>query len=86
MSHRRKQQDKRRLKKLSEQNKMHDRNVSGAYYDEDKQRYVRYSPSRKGSSYPKYLRRRANKMMRRRKGLFSNGMYRKAYDYKWMIW
>lgn len=57
---------------------------AGAYYDEDKKRYMRYSPCR-NFGYAKYLRKVANRKVRRSKDCLKHGSYRKVYDYWWEL-
>lgn len=68
----------RRLKKLYGETKT--QYGAGAYYDEDKKRLIKYSP-RKNSGYAKYLRKVANRKVRRNKDNLKYGSYRKIYDY-----
>ena len=83
MSYRRSKEQRRRLKKLCQATQ--GSYGAGAYYDKDKDRYIRYSP-RNGSSYPRYLRRIANRKVRRSQGLPMYGAYRKVYDYWWELY
>ena len=72
--------EKRKLKKLYEETKRYV--YAGAYYNEDKERYVKYSFNNR------YTRKRANKKVRRLpiEDTVSDGnSYRKVFDYKWEI-
>lgn len=82
MSYQTKQEEKIKLKKLYEKTKNSCR--AGAYYDEDKDRLIKFSPRRK-SKYTKYLRKVANRKVRRYSEDLSYGSYRKVYDYWWEI-
>lgn len=84
MSHKRKQDEKRKLKHLYDQTRHSV--ISGAYYDNKKQRYIRHSPSRRGSGYPKFLRKISNKVLRRKDDAYQYGGYKKLFDYKWRLW
>lgn len=83
MDYRGSQERNRRLKKLCDETKYSSRGA-GAYYDEDKKRYIRYSPCR-NSGYAKYLRKVANRKVRRSKDCLKHGSYRKVYDYWWEL-
>ena len=82
MGYRRSNERNRRLKKLYDETK--NWYGAGAYYDEDKKRYIRYSPCR-NSGYAKYLRKVANRKVRRSKDCLKHGSYRKVYDYWWEL-
>jgi len=81
MSHKRKTEDKHRLKKLYEETKNY--YGAGVWFNKDKNRYIRYSCHSKG------LKRYCKKVIRRRiknievspKG---NG-YRRIFDYWWEL-
>ena len=83
MGYRGSQERNRRLKKLCDETKYSSRGA-GAFYDEDKGRYVKYSPRRK-PGHAKFLRRVANRKVRRNKDYLRNGQYRKVYDYWWEV-
>ena len=70
MGYRRSKERNRRLKKLYDETK--NWYGAGAYYDEDKKRYIRYSPC-KNSGYTKYLRKVANRKVRRSKDCLKHG-------------
>ena len=79
----RKERDKRELQKLYDKTK-HSYG-SGAWFDREKQRFIRYSPS-DSSAYPKYLKRLSNKRVRKYIGCLPNGCsYRKLFDYWWEL-
>lgn len=82
MGYQRSKEQKRRLKKL--RHATQGSCIAGAYYDKDKNRYIRYYP-RNGSSYPRYLRKLANRKVRRSGGIPMYGAYRKVYDYWWEL-
>ena len=83
MSHKRKEEDNRRLKKLYEETK--NEFGSGVYYCERKKRLIRYSAVRSGTG--KELRRISNQRVRRTDPDFAmkGSMYRKVFDYWWTI-
>jgi hypothetical protein len=87
MSYQRNIEDKRRLKKLYLETK--NSCIVGAYYDDKKNRMIRYSPSDNGNakiSTTKYLKRQSNKKIRRSCDVFQRGGYKKQYDYWWELY
>lgn len=80
MSHRRKMEEKRKLKRLYKKTQYSSR--AGAYYDEDKKRYMRWYTPRIG----KYYRRISNKRVRRTKYLVNGNTYKKYFDYWWELY
>lgn len=82
MGYRGSRERNRRLKKLYNETK--NEYGAGAYYDEDKGRYVEYSPNRK-SGHTKYLRKLSNRKVRKSKDYLNHGAYRKMYDYWWEL-
>lgn len=80
MSHRRKMEEKRKLKRLYKQTQYSSR--AGAYYDEDKKRYMRWYAPRIG----KYYRRISNKKVRRKKYLVNGNTYKRYFDYWWELY
>ena len=82
MSHQRKQTEKARLKKLARATQTKYR--GGAYWDENLNRYVRWTFSRK-SKTPTRLKHQSNKKVRHTKKLSNNGGYRKVFDYWWIL-
>jgi len=80
MSHRRKMEEKHRLKHLYHQTQSF--YETGVYYDEDKKRYIRwYAPRR-----AKYYRRISNKKVRHTKYLVNGNTYKKYFDYWWELY
>ena len=78
MSHRRKIEDKRRLKKLY--NETRTLYGSGAYFDKDAGRYIRYSAG--GVGRRRWFKRQSNKSVRRHKDASLKGnQYRRVFDY-----
>lgn len=83
MSYRRSKEDKRRLKKLYDKTK--NSCCAGVWYDEKKKRYIRfYSSNTPG--YAKYLRRIANRKVRRAKISLKHSQYKRLYDYWWILY
>ena len=82
MSHRRSRETRRRLKKLSVSSPRY--TPSGAWYDEDKGRYIRYY-ARGSHGCTKWLRTVANRKVRRAKNVLQGGGYRRVYDYWWEL-
>lgn len=83
MSYRRSKEDKHRLKKLYDKTK--NSYGAGAWYNEKKERYIRfYSSNTPG--YTKYLRRIANRKVRRAKIPLKYSQYKKLYDYWWTLY
>ena len=80
MSHRRKMKENRRLKRLYEKTQYS--YGSGAYYDEDESRYIRWYAPRVG----KYFRKISNKKVRRAKYLANGNIYKKYFDYWWALY
>lgn len=81
MSHKRKLEDKRRIKKLYEKTKC--AYGAGAWFDERKGRYIKYS------CHNKWLKTHCRRMVRRRMkniGMAQKGNgYRKLFDYWWEL-
>lgn len=73
----RKNGDKRRLLSCY-------KNRGHVYYDEDKQRLIRYNIP--GHRAAKYFRRLSNKKVRKFPYAMNGGLYRKVYDYWWEIY
>lgn len=83
MGYKQSKERNRRLKKLYESTK-HSYG-RGAYYDTKKKRFIRYTARRK-SAYPRFLRKKANRTVRRNKSESMNhGSYRKQFDYWWEL-
>ena len=81
MSYKRKQEEKRRLKKLYEKTKYG--YCAGAWYDERKKRIIRYSCHIK--SEKKWCKRLTRRKLNRLSENYSNCAYKKIYDYWWQI-
>lgn len=82
MSYMRTAEDQRRLAELGK--KVRRWWIGGAYYSDEKGRYVRrYRGKANGAA--KYCRRQSNRCVRRQADLFQNGEYRKMYDYWWTL-
>ena len=79
MSHRRKTGDKRRLRRTYLETRGNC--LTGVWYDEHKGRFVRYWPG----SRAKFLRRVGNRRVRKARGLYPRGLYRKVFDYWWEL-
>lgn len=80
MSHRRKTKEKHKLKRLYDQTQSS--YWSGAYYSEDKKRYIRCYARRIG----KFYRRISNKRVRRTKYLVNGNTYKRYFDYWWELY
>ena len=77
---------RRKLKKLYEQTHARRKYAGGAYFNEDKHRYVKYCPyTRSRTGIAKWLRKQANKKIRRLNKSLRNSQYRKVYDYWWNL-
>lgn len=83
MSHSRSVEDKKRLKKLYDATK--NGYGAGAYYDKSKKRIIRYSIS-DHSKHPKYLKRRANKAVRKSDITMQRNGFKKLYEYLWELY
>ena len=82
MSHRRKSEDKRRLKKLYEETKH--QYGTGVWYNDKKNRFIRYS------CHNTWLKRHCSKITRTRmKNILENSNskaeYKKIFDYWWIL-
>ena len=74
----------RRLKKLYDATKSG--YGAGAWYNEEKKRYIRCSNSNT-TGYTKWLRRLSNRRIRRMKDVtLNNGQYKKVFDYWWELY
>ena len=58
---------------------------SGVWYDEDRGFYHRCFASNT-PGYTKLLRRISNKKVRKSADVGNHGVYRKSYDYKWVLY
>ena len=81
MSHKRSREDDKRLKKLYEETK--NSYIAGAYYNEHKDRYIRYTSNNEWTKTEnrKYTRRKLNNSP----FLLQRNQYKKVQDYKWEI-
>lgn len=84
MSHKRSQEDKRRLKKKYETVGRY-RYLGGVWYNEESDRYIRYWRSGHRSKFCKYCQRQSNRKVRRTKDIDNYSNYRKLFDYWWFI-
>ena len=81
MSYRRSRERNRRLKKLYEETKYS--YGAGAWYDERKKRYIKYSVGSK--EIKKYLKKLSSRKARRYKGEMQNCDYKRTFDYWWEL-
>ena len=81
MSYQRKQEEKRRLKKLYDKSKF--LYGMGAYWDEDKNRFIRYSCHNRLTKL--YCRRITRKRLKNNYNCYSDCLYKRLYDYWWEI-
>lgn len=79
MSHQAAQERNRRLKKLTEET--NGNYCSGAYYDQEKRRYVKFSSHNKGIK--KLCRRQTRRKLK--KSSLQHAGYKRVYDYFWQI-
>lgn len=93
MGYKRKEEDKKRLKKIFEQTgTTRWYSPSGVYYNERKSRYIRYyisSSSHARESYTKFYKRCSNKKVRRysyQSMGSAPSFYKRIYDYRWEVW
>lgn len=87
MSHKRKQEDARRLRKLYSATR---NSYPGVYYDTAKKRLIRFTAADFGGR-TSYLKRRANKIVRRQPldenaPALKGAAYRRLYDYRWQLY
>ena len=57
---------------------------SGVWYDDERGFYYKYTASNT-PGYAKMLKRISNKKVRKSVDIGSHGVYRKSYDYKWIL-
>lgn len=81
MGYRRSQERNRRLKKLYNETK--NSYGAGAWYDEEKGRYIKYSCG--GRKYKKYLKKISSKKARKYKGDMRHCDYKRTFDYWWEL-
>ena len=79
MGHKQASERNRRLKKLYDETK--NSYGRGVWYDNKKQRYVRYC----FGDCKRYFRRLANRKVRRNNDVPSGGNYKKVFDFWWSI-
>lgn len=82
MGYRRSRNERKKLKKLYRKTKNSCR--GGAWYNDDKERYIRYSASNT-PGYSKYLRKLSNRKLRHSNDVLNYGLYRKIFDYWWVL-
>lgn len=58
---------------------------AGVYYDDKKERYVRFSQNR-NPGLTKMLRRKSNKKIRQSEDVWNYNKYRRLYDYWWILY
>lgn len=81
MGYRRSKERNRRLQKLYDKTK--NSYGAGVYFDEHKNRLVKYSIG--GSNCKRFLKRRASKKMRKYKNNMQYNNYKKTFDYWWEL-
>ena len=81
MSYHRKREENRRLKKLYDETKSG--YVAGAWYDENKKRFIRYSCNNKW--HKEHCRRMIRRKLKRTFRNYSGCTYKKMYDYWWEV-
>ncbi len=79
MGYQRSVDEKRKLKKLTKEA----HNFSAAYYDERKQRLVRWYI--RGPKSNRFLRRMCSKRVRKCKEVLNYNKYKRTYDYWWTV-
>lgn len=82
MGYRRATERNHRLKKLYNETK--NTFGSGVYYDDKKQRYIKYS-LRNSHGYTKYLRKVSNRRVRKSDISMNGSSYKRLYDYWWEL-
>lgn len=82
MSHRRKIEDKRRLRNLY----LKTYNSMGGGVFEYRGRYIRWYPYSSNFNRAKYYRRQANRRVRRNDTPLNRGQYKKLYEVRWAIY
>jgi hypothetical protein len=58
---------------------------SGVWFDEVKNRYIKYTASNT-PGYTKLLKRISNKKVRKTEDIGNFNIYRRSYDYKWELY
>lgn len=82
MAYKQAQNRRKRLLKTYRQTKTN--YSAGVFFDEDKGRYVRYSPSNT-PGYTKFLKKVSNRKIRKSKDVVNHGAYKRQYDYWWAL-
>lgn len=82
MGYRRSVERNHRLKRIYDSTKH--KYTGGVYFDEEKNRYIRYCP-RNTTGYTKFIRRKSNKRFRKQNEPLNHNQYRKVYDYWWTL-
>lgn len=85
MSHKRKREDKRRLKKLYEETHKHSYKYGGAWYNPKKKRITLVSSTRT-PGLAKAIRKMCNKRVRRQDEVPDGNAYRKLAEYQNTLW
>lgn len=57
----------------------------GVWFDEETGRYIK-CPASNTPGYTKSLRRVSNRKVRKATEVYNFGIYKKLYDYKWILW
>lgn len=81
MSYRRSIEDKRRLEKLH--NETRNSYFAGAWYNEKKGRYVKYTCH--DEWFKTYSRRIVRRKLKNNEDLIHGNSYKKIFDYKWTV-
>ena len=81
MSHKRSTEDKRRLKRLYDETK--NSYGAGAYFNERKNRYIRYSCHNEW--FKTYSRKIVRRKLKNNEDLIHGNSYKKIFDYWWTI-
>ena len=82
MSYARSKKEREKIEKLSHET-FHNW-YSGAYYNEDKQRFVKYGPKGQRAKTRKYFKKYSNKRVRRVDS-HNGGSYKKSWDFWWNL-
>ena len=80
VNYKRKANNKKRMKTLSEATK--NSCFKGAYYDKEKKRYIRFSLSDNSKKLMRKVKRYSNRKIRRTPGIFNHSSYKKIYSIK----
>lgn len=82
MAYKQAQNRKKRLLKTYRQTKTN--YGAGVFFDEDKGRYIRYYPSNT-PGYTKTLKKISNRKVRHAKEVGSHSVYKRHYNYRWIV-